>query len=111
MKYRYNLSLKLSIHNLRTTTALVFANAAFVLDGFTAPIQQAYLKASDTEINAIFGSSVAASGDTLVVGSPSQTSLPGYGAAYVFVKNGTNWVQQAQLKPSNMTGNFGTSVS
>lgn len=77
-------------------------------------VQQAYLKASDTGANDQFGWSVAISGDTMVVGSPfessSTTGINGNqsnnntyqsGAAYVFVRNGTNWSQQAYLKASN----------
>ncbi len=88
--------------------------------------QQAYLKASNTESGELFGISVAASDDTVVVGSPgedsSATGVNGNqsdngaaesGAAYVFVRNGTSWSQQAYLKASN-TGNsdiFGCSVA
>jgi len=65
---------------------------------------------------------VAVSGDTVVAsahqeasnatgvnGNESDNSAPGSGAAYVFVRSGTNWSQQAYLKASN-TGtndNFG----
>src|SRR5205809_40256 len=76
--------------------------------------QQAYLKASNTDAFDYFGFSVAISGDTIVVGAPyeasnatgvngneSDNSAPQAGAAYVFVRNGTNWAQQAYLKASN----------
>jgi hypothetical protein len=76
--------------------------------------QEAYLKASNTEVEDLFGYSVALSGDTVVVGAPgedsSATGINGSqinnsavdsGAAYVFVRNGTNWTQQAYLKASN----------
>jgi hypothetical protein len=88
--------------------------------------QQAYLKASNTEANDYFGYSVAMSGDTVVVsafqdsssatgvnGDSSNNLAPGAGAAYIFVRKGTNWIQQAYLKASN-TGagdNFGYSVA
>src|SRR5439155_783665 len=88
--------------------------------------QQAYLKASNSHANDNFGISVAVSGDTVVIGSPyessnavgvngnqSDNSAPFSGAAYVFVRNGTNWSQQAYLKASNTGPNdlFGGSVS
>jgi len=88
--------------------------------------QQAYLKASNTEANDQFGISVAMSGDTIVVGASGESSnatgvngdqtdnsAPSSGAAYVFVRNGTNWVQQAYLKASNpnLFAHFGGSVS
>jgi len=79
--------------------------------------QQAYLKASNAAAGSLFGISSAISGDTIVVGAYSDsskqatvtngsgasadTSLPNAGAAYVFVRNGTTWSQQAYLKASN----------
>jgi hypothetical protein len=96
----------------------------FVRSG-TAWSQQAYLKASNTGVNDLFGTSVAVSGDTLVIGAPDEdssttgvnstpnNSATDSGAAYVFVRSGTLWSQQAYLKPSN-TGagdDFGYSVA
>lgn len=88
--------------------------------------QQAYIKASNTQSNDWFGSSVAISGDTLVVGAVGEdsnaTGINGdqannsasiSGAAYVFVRSGTVWSQQAYVKASN-TGSgdrFGYSVA
>lgn len=77
--------------------------------------QHAYLKASNTGTNDHFGRSLALSEQTLVVGAPFEdsnaTGVNGTGtdpnrnfnsgAAYVFVRNGTNWIQQAYLKASN----------
>jgi hypothetical protein len=88
--------------------------------------QQAYLKASNTGGGDYFGYSVAVSGNTVVVGAPNESSSArgvngnqtdnsagGSGAAYVFVRNGTNWTQQAYLKASNTDAwdQFGWSVS
>jgi trimeric autotransporter adhesin len=89
--------------------------------------QQAYLKASNTGAGDRFGVSVAVSGDTAVVGAPledsnatgvngnqANNSATNSGAAYVFVRSGTNWAQQAYLKaPSNSVDGdqFGTSVA
>jgi hypothetical protein len=88
--------------------------------------QQAYLKASNTGAGDTFGISVAVSGDTVVVGAygeaSSATGVNGNqadnsgfqaGAAYVFVRVGGVWSQQAYLKASN-TGagdTFGISVA
>lgn len=76
--------------------------------------QQAYLKASNTDASDRFGHSVAISGDTIVVGADEERSnaqgvngdqtnnlVSGAGAAYVFVRDGANWSQQAYLKASN----------
>ena len=88
--------------------------------------QQAYLKASNTGSDDWFGWSVAVSGDTAVVGAyrersgetgvdgtQSDNSAQGAGAAYVFVRNGSGWSQQAYLKASNtdVSDNFGFSVA
>jgi len=89
-------------------------------------IQQAYLKPSNTATNAHFGARVAISAGTIVVsatgeqsgasgvnGNQSDRTMPGSGAAYVFVQDGTNWVQQAYLKASIPTpyAGFGLSVA
>jgi hypothetical protein len=88
--------------------------------------QQAYLKASGTDASDEFGSSVAVSGDTVVVGAygedsnatgvnsdQSDNSTPEAGAAYVFVRSGADWSQQAYLKASNTEAYdyFGSSVA
>ncbi len=88
-------------------------------------VQQAYIKSSNSGALDNFGYSVAISGDTLVVGAPFEdsssagvNSVPNEdgnsaGAAYVFVRSGETWTQQAYIKPLN-TGaqdNFGISVA
>lgn len=88
--------------------------------------QQAYLKASNTGAGDAFGTYVAVSGDTVVVGAPaedgastgtagdpSSNAAANAGAAYVFVRTGTTWSQQAYLKASNTDAGdrFGTSVA
>lgn len=75
--------------------------------------QQAYLKpAAGVTAYMRFGFSVAASGDSVVVGAPAERSsatgvngkpdtlASNAGAAYVFVRSGTNWTQEAYLKPA-----------
>ena len=71
---------------------------AFVRSG-TAWSQQAKLTASDAEGAESFGSSVALSGDTALVGAPNDATPAGVasGSAYAFTRNGTTWVQQARL--------------
>lgn len=101
------------------------ATYVFVRNGTTWS-QQAYLKASNTEAADYFGGSVAIASDTILVGSEGEdsnaTGIDGNqsdnsallaGAAYVFVRDGTTWAQQAYLKASNTEGGdgFGVSVS
>jgi trimeric autotransporter adhesin len=61
--------------------------------------QQAYVKASNTELSDAFGASVALSGDTLAVGATGKAS--GRGAVYVFRRTDGVWAQQAVLSASN----------
>jgi len=89
------------------------AGAAYVFTRIgTTWTQQAYLKAGNTGEDDLFGFPVSISGDTLVVGAIGEdssttgvNSVPNElaaraGAAYVFVRSGTAWTQQAYLKAS-----------
>lgn len=102
----------------QSSNASSWAGAAyvFVRTGSTWS-QQAYLKASNSDASDQFGATVALSGDTVVVGAPIEASMatgvdgyqdnecaPGSGAAYVFVRSGSTWSQQAYLKASNTGG-------
>jgi hypothetical protein len=119
------------------SAALVFLNSCGGGGGGggTAPAvvpvvsqQQAYVKASNTGVQDVFGGSVALSGDgnTLAVGAEFEDSASvgingnqadntasGAGAVYVYTRSGTTWTQQAYVKASN-TGagdQFGHSVA
>lgn len=103
------------------------SGAAYVFDRIgTTWSQQAYLKASNTEEFDNFGTSVALSGGTLVIGADSESSSAtgvdgdqtdnltfSSGAAYVFARNSNSWSQEAYLKASNTDtfDSFGASVS
>ena len=82
----------------------------FVRSG-TAWSQQAELTAADAAANDFFGCSVAISGSTAVVGAPGTTGSTG--AAYVFVRSGTAWSQQAELTAADGADfdEFGVSVA
>ncbi len=103
------------------------AGAAYVFQrlGFTW-FQQAYLKASNADVQDRFGKSVAVSGDTALVGAyregsnatgadgnQADNSVSASGAAYVFVRSGSTWSQQSYLKASNTGADdeFGTAVA
>lgn len=70
--------------------------------------EQIKLTASDAQSRALFGYSVAISGDgkTILVGARNDDD--GAGAAYVFIHDGDNWIEQAKLTDSHF---FGTSVA
>lgn len=98
------------------------AGAAYVfVRSGTTWSAEAYLKASNAEASDNFGGSVAIDGDTIVVGASSEDSnqstilhagsfptaagdndaAGAAGAAYVFVRTGSTWSQQAYLKACN----------
>jgi FG-GAP repeat protein len=78
--------------------------------------QQAFLKASNPDVNDQFGGAVSLSGDgsTLAVGAmlesssatgvggtQADNSMPQAGAVYVFSRTASTWAQQAYVKASN----------
>lgn len=89
--------------------------------------QEAYIKASNSDVNDGFGASLAIDGDTLVVGAPGENSNANIvggnqmnessdnsGAVYVFVRDVMGkWSQQAYIKASNndANDNFGGAVA
>lgn len=76
--------------------------------------QQAYMKASNAAANSTFGGAIALDGNTIVVGAQSEgTGALRSGAAYVFIRNGTGWTEQAILKAANINADerFGASVA
>ncbi|MFL2553877.1 MAG: integrin [Candidatus Rariloculaceae bacterium] len=87
-------------------------------------VRQAYIKASNPGVTDNFGfaTSLSADGNTLAVsahfessaatginGDQNDDSIGQSGAAYVFVRNGTTWTQEAYIKASN-TGHVATEV-
>jgi hypothetical protein len=86
----------------------------FVRSGTTWS-QQTKLTADDGTMDDRFGSSVALSGETALIGAWSgETELSAYaGSAYVFVRSGTNWTQQAKLTASDGAAfdTFGSAVA
>ena len=77
-------------------------------------VQQVKLNASDGLIGDYFGTSVSISGNDVIVGSPgAAVKYASQGAAYVFIRNGSSWVQQSKLTVSfgEYNEKFGFSVS
>jgi hypothetical protein len=112
----------------QSTNTLADAGAAYVFRR-TGSVwtEEAYLKASNTQLSHRFGVSVAVYGDTIAVGASqdssssvtinsgdTDTSAAKAGAVFIFVRNsGTGqWSQQAYIKPFNTgaTDTFGSSV-
>ncbi len=109
------------VNGNQSNNDIPFAGAVYVFTrNITAWSQQAYIKASNTDggpnndSGEQFGGAIALHNDTLVVGATREdssatgvngnqndNSMAVAGAAYVFIRNGTVWSQQAYLKASN----------
>ena len=101
---------------LRALVLPAAASFALAVLGPIAPAQSllATLTASDAAPDDRFGTSVAASGYRVLVGSPQDDDKgSNSGAAYVFDLVGTSWVQSAKLLASDGATNhrFGQSVA
>jgi hypothetical protein len=83
---------------------------AFVQSGATWSVQQQLLP-SDPQAGDAFGTAVALSGNTALVGSQGKNNQTG--AAYVFTRSGGIWSQQQELTASDGAAFefFGTSVA
>jgi len=76
--------------------------------------EQQKLTALDGAADDRFGTSVAISGDTVVIGAPFDNDMGGdSGSAYVFVRSGTTWTEQQKLTPADGADDdrFGIAVS
>jgi len=101
-------------HGDDTTGSLSGSAYVFVRSGTTWTEQQKLL-ASDGATEDGFGWSVAASGETVVIGAPFDDLPIGrrVGSAYVFVRTGTTWTQEQKLLASDGAAldDFGEPVS
>eukprot|EP00002_Diphylleia_rotans_P034432 TRINITY_DN7396_c0_g4_i2.p1 TRINITY_DN7396_c0_g4~~TRINITY_DN7396_c0_g4_i2.p1 ORF type:complete len:299 (-),score=33.79 TRINITY_DN7396_c0_g4_i2:225-1121(-) len=90
-------------------SAYIFARSG------TSWSQQAYLTASDRAAGSWFGWSVSITDSYAAVGArwADPDGVTDAGAAYVFVRSGTTWTQQAYLKASvkAASDDFGFSIS
>jgi hypothetical protein len=122
-------SVATGVNGIQADDTVAQSGAVYVFSrSGTTWTQEAYVKASNTGMGDMFGSSLTLSSDgtRLVVGTvyedSSATGIGGNqadntatssGAVYVFSRSGVVWVQEAYVKASN-TGSsdgFGTSVS
>ena len=103
-----------------TLVALLMSAGPAQAQGQTEPVVEARtedqkLTATDGVVSGRFGVAVAVSGDTMVIGATGVDDDPdlGAGTAYVFVRDGANWVFEAQLTPSDVApgAEFGSSVA
>lgn len=91
------------------------AGAVFVYDFTTQPAtEDAKLVPGDLAAEDLFGSAVAIDAETIVIGAPRQDSAgTDAGAAYVYERQGTSWVNTAKLVASDASAEsrFGNSVA
>ena len=124
-------SIAIGVNGDEATDDALQSGAAYIFsrDGAGTWGQDAYVKASNTDIGDAFGSSVglSADGSTLAVGAAGEdsaasgvngdqldTSAENAGAVYVFARNSSGlWTQQAYVKASNTNSydEFGSSVA
>ena len=73
--------------------------------------QTAKITASDGDTNDTFGSSLSVSGDTVVIGAKGDENTRG--AAYVFTRSGSNWIEQNKLLAGDGSAadDFGISIA
>ena len=85
---------------------------AFTHDG-AGLRQQEKLIAMNGMSGAMFGTSVAAQGNVVVIGAPRHQNEPEHanGTAYVYARSGGSWIGQTRLVPSESTFQLGASVA
>jgi hypothetical protein len=108
-----------TINGDQTRMDLNWSGAVFVFELDKIWSQKTYIKASNAQANAMFGSSVSISGDgnTLAIQARQEGSLTtgihnqdhqdatqisdkNLGAGYIFIRSGATWTQEAFIKPA-----------
>jgi hypothetical protein len=92
--------------------ASIFAILLVSTSALCAPPQLAELTASDGNYNDQFGTAVAVSGSTVVVGAPLATvgSKLEQGAVYVFVKPANGWGNMTQVAKLTLSGQYSAGI-
>src|SRR5262245_47884326 len=92
-------------------TFLTVTNTPAPTHGQCAPQQLPKITALDAGPSDFFGQAIAISGDTAVIGAHGDQGPDHFGAAYVFVRSGGVWTQQAKLIASDFGNYFAWSVA
>jgi FG-GAP repeat protein len=104
---------------LHPFTATLISIVFFLLPFFQGPATNttaifSWFTSNDNAVGDAFGAPMSMSGNTVVIGAPHDSRDASWsGSAYVFVKNGSGWVQQQKLFPTMPANDqvFGLSVS
>ncbi len=118
----WSLALGANAFTMEVTVGAISRTYTFNINRGAEVLQYLYAKASNPDLQDHFGASVDVDGDTMVVGAPGEASSNGSelddgaadaGAAYVFRRTGTAWIQEAYLKASAIDAGdaFGTAVA
>ncbi len=100
--------------SLSGATAIVSSAGAAHVFQRSGAIWSEQAKLVTTDAEPCFGFAVALLGDTAIVGAPCEADAgTNFGSAYVFVRQGTTWSEQAKLTASDAApqGQFGSSVA
>ena len=93
---------------------LCFGVVVVCASSSAAQVQRQKLVASDAQLGDRFGHAVSVSGDWAIVGAHEDSDLGSHsGAAYLFLRFGTQWIETQKLHASDggMFDDFGWSVS
>ena len=92
---------------LRPVIAVLFSILLTLLPVFLTPAEtdttsiSSWFTSNDIAMGDTLGARMSMSGDTVVIGHPRDSQdAPESGSAYVFVKDGSGWVQQQKLLPT-----------
>ncbi len=88
-----------SVRPLRTIS--IETNTSELIVSYLAEwTQEQKIQASDGTFGDCFGFTVSMDGDTALIGAFGDNSAVYYGSAYIFIRSGTTWTQQAKLVPT-----------
>lgn len=97
---------RIVVHRIFILSIVIVSTAIFLLCNADAQTETWYaqvkLLPSNQQMWDEFGSAVAIDEDTITVGAPGYAlNASNVGTAYIFVRSGTSWIQQAQLLPND----------
>ena len=98
----------------RNNDSLSTGAAYIFIPGNTSWVENQKLTAGDGSLGDLFGYSVSISGNYAVVSAPGDQDMGiNSGSAYIFMNDGSNWIETQKLLASDgmANDNFGTAVS
>jgi len=103
------------INGSQSDTSAPGAGAVYAFAYSGAWLQEAYIKASDSEAGDRFGDDLARNGDLVAVGAPGWDAVSpvaiDQGLVYVLRRSGTTWSQEDALVVTTGAGGLGSAVA